>query len=265
VLLPIHHPVRLAAEVVAVDHLSRGRLILGLGRGFSRPLFEGFGIDPAEKRDRFDDSLDVLLELFRGRPARLEGGPFEAGPLAPTSARELPLQRPHPPLAVAAFGPKGLQQAARRGLPYLASPMEPLDLIAENHRRHRSELPPGFDPDSLPVAVMRTVFVARDRGEAERALAALDREQRLPPGRPLPRALARVAAAPAAERVVIGELDGVIEQLHRYREQVGLDLLIVRAQIAGVDEAARRRSLDDLVEHVMPALRASSRVPHATT
>lgn len=258
VLLPIHHPVRLAAEVVALDHLSKGRLILGLGRGFSKPLFEGFGIDPTEKRDRFDESLDIMLRVFRGEQPRVGGGPFEVGPLAPMGIAERPLQRPHPPLAVAAFGPKGLRQAARRGLPYLASPMEPFDLIAENHVRHRADLPEGFDAESLPVAVMRTVFVARDRSEADRALAALAREQRMPPGRKLPSVLARAASAPIEDRVVIGEIEEVTERLARYRDEIGLDLLIVRPQVAGIDHAARRRSLEDLVGRVLPALRGSA-------
>ena len=261
VLLPIHHPVRLAAEAIAVDQLSGGRLILGLGRGFSPPLFAAFGIDPADKRDRFDESLDAMLRVFRGEEAGLAGGPFDAGPLAPTrtqAANGSPGprdERPHPPLGVAAFGRKGLAQAARRGLPYLASPMEPFDLIAENHAHHRSMLPAGCDAAALPVPVMRTVFVAETRSEAEQALGAHARESRMPTGRKLPPALARAAAAPPEERVVIGELGEVIDRLARQREAIGLDLLIVRPQVAGVDEGARRRSFERIVEEVGPVLR----------
>ncbi len=253
VLLPIHHPVRLAAEVVAVDRLSGGRLILGLGRGFSPPLFSAFGIDPADKRDRFDESLDAMLRVFSGEAAELHGGPFDAGPLAPN--RLDASVGASPPLGVAAFGKKGLAQAARRGLPYLASPMEPFDLIAENHAHHRSMLPSEVEAATLPVPVMRTVFVAETRDEAGRALAAHARENRMPAGRKLPPALARAAAAPPEERVVIGELAEVIDRLAGQREAIGLDLLIVRPQVVGVDEAARRRSFDRIVEDVAPALR----------
>ncbi|MDH4017288.1 MAG: LLM class flavin-dependent oxidoreductase [Actinomycetota bacterium] len=258
VLLPIHHPVRLAAEAIAVDQLSGGRLILGLGRGFSPPLFAAFGIDPAEKRDLFDESLDAILRVFRGQRAELSEGPFDAGPLAPDRSDASARQRPHPPLGVAAFGKKGLTQAARRGLPYLASPMEPFDLIAENHAHHRSELPGDVDADELPVPVMRTVFVAESQTEADAALAAHARESRMPSGRKLPPALARAAAAPPEDRVVIGCLDDVTRRLARYREAIGLDLLIVRPQVAGVDEHARRRSFERLVDDVLPALRGTS-------
>ena len=63
-LIPIHHPLRIAEEVAALDHLSRGRTIIGLGRGFRAPLFSAFGIDPSTKRDRFDAALEEVLHLI---------------------------------------------------------------------------------------------------------------------------------------------------------------------------------------------------------
>jgi alkanesulfonate monooxygenase SsuD/methylene tetrahydromethanopterin reductase-like flavin-dependent oxidoreductase (luciferase family) len=120
-------------------------------------------------------------------------------------------------------------------------------------------LPGDVDAASLPVPVMRTVFIAESRAEADRALAAQARESRVPSGRKLPRALARAAAAPPEQRVVIGEAGDVVERLARYREQIGLDLLIVRPQVAGIDEKARRRSFDRIVEEVWPALAATAK------
>jgi len=136
--------------------------------------------------------------------------------------------------------------------------MEPFDLIAENHAHHRAMLPRGVDAAALPVPVMRTVFVADDRAQAEDALAAHARESRMPRGGRLPRALARAASAPPEQRVVIGELAEVIDRLAHWRDALRLDLLIVRPQVAGVDERARRRSFDRIVGDVAPALAAST-------
>ncbi|MCA9511602.1 MAG: LLM class flavin-dependent oxidoreductase, partial [Myxococcales bacterium] len=96
VLLPIHEPLALADEVAALDRASRGRVVLGLGRGFREPLFRAFGVDPKSKRARFDACLDAMLDAWAGG--------------ADGSVRA-PWQHPHPPLAVAAFGPLGLAQA----------------------------------------------------------------------------------------------------------------------------------------------------------
>ncbi|MFP6654371.1 MAG: LLM class flavin-dependent oxidoreductase, partial [Myxococcota bacterium] len=148
-LLPLHPPEQIAAEIAALDQLSGGRLLIGLGRGFNRKMLDAFEVPPAEKRDRFDAALDRMLALWA------EGNRIHSA-LATH-------QKPHPPLAVAAFGPKGLAQAARHGLPYLASPVETLDQIAENQAQHRAQL---SSEEPLPLSlIMRTVFVSQDQAE----------------------------------------------------------------------------------------------------
>jgi alkanesulfonate monooxygenase SsuD/methylene tetrahydromethanopterin reductase-like flavin-dependent oxidoreductase (luciferase family) len=237
-LISIHDPQRVAREVAVLDRLSGGRVVLGLGRGFEPAVLRAFGVEPRTKRDRFDDALDAMLASW----ARAGGGADDPGPA----------QRPHPPLFVAAFGPKGLAQAARRGLPYLASPLESLDGVAHNFARHASGLPPTVAPGSLPVAVMRTVHVAGDGAEAQRVREAVASEfADLAVRATGP--LARAAAGAADERVLVGEAPAVVEGIRRYRERLGLDLLVVRAA-ARTSERERRASLERLVAQVLPAL-----------
>ena len=258
-LLPIRPPLRVAEEVAALDRISGGRVILGLGRGFRAPLFAAFGIDAATKRDRFDAALDLMLARWAGESVQLEDTLFagDGGEGAlddPNSA--IPHQRPHPPLAVAAFGRKGLLQASRRALPYLASPLEPLDLIEENLSFHREHLPPGIDAGSIVVPVMRTVYVAASDAEASRVYAALEKENRAvrPPGTKLPASLARAAAAGVEDRAVVGLRNEVIDQLSRYRERIGVDLLVARPQVGAASTAEREAALERLASEVMPAL-----------
>ncbi len=226
-LLPIHHPRQLAEDVATLDAISGGRVVLGLGRGFRAPLFSGFGIDGASKRDLFDQCLEQILAAWKGRC---------------------------PPMAVAAFGRKGLAQAARYGLPYLASPIESLDLLEENLRFYREQLHQSIDAGSLAVPVMRTVHVAQDDAEAANVLASLEAEnRRMLQGR-VPKALGRAAAAGVSERAIIGTREQVVEQIGRYRERLGLDLLIARVEVAGASPEQRVASLVRLVEEVLPAL-----------
>ena len=94
-VLPLHHPVRLAEAAATVDQLSGGRLDLGIGRGYQPGEFRGFGVDIAEKHDRFAEALDVLRPLWStegpvshsGRLLVLRGRlpPAPSGP-APASA-----------------------------------------------------------------------------------------------------------------------------------------------------------------------------------
>jgi alkanesulfonate monooxygenase SsuD/methylene tetrahydromethanopterin reductase-like flavin-dependent oxidoreductase (luciferase family) len=246
-LVSIHHPLRVAEEVSVLDALSRGRVWLGVGRGFRTPLFAGFGVEARAKRDRFDEALDALIAAWSGEPLVLDGRHFDTGGREVRAALR-PVQRPHPPLLVAAFGRKGLRQAARRGLPYLASPLEPLDLLVENHAFHREELARPLAGDGAKAPVMRTVHVAGDDLEAARVHAGLEAEaSRRPPGR-LPPALARAAAGGVDDRAIVGTRERVADRIALYRERVGMDLLVARTAVPGADAAAQAASLERLAE-----------------
>jgi alkanesulfonate monooxygenase SsuD/methylene tetrahydromethanopterin reductase-like flavin-dependent oxidoreductase (luciferase family) len=196
-LLPLHHPLRVAAETATLDALSGGRLWLGLGRGFRAPAFEGFEVEAARKRDRFDEALDALLAAWSGEPVTLAGAHFAARDGARLRVGLRPVQRPHPPLVVAAFGRKGLLQAARRGLPYLASPLETLAALAQNYalwRDHRE----GDAAPAVRAPVMRTVFVAGDDAEAESVRAPPRRGRSRPARRPRSHARRKVRSPTAS-------------------------------------------------------------------
>ena len=242
-LLPLHPPEEIAAEIATLDQISGGRLLIGLGRGFQKPMLEAFGVPLAEKRDRFDDALDQILDLWRDHNGRDGRTALQT------------TQRPHPPLAVAAFGPKGLAQAARRALPYLASPVETFDQIAENHARHREGLPePGGEVLRL---ALRTVFVHENPSVLEAARASLEAEMA---GRRkgMPKAVNDAMEAPLDERAILGTPDFVRERLGEIQSQLGLDLLVARPQLSDIDRSDAERSLRLLSEEVWPAVTAAS-------
>lgn len=140
-VLPFHEPVELAEQYAMVDHLTGGRLNLGVGSGYIPMEFEGFGVDPLAKRELFDQGLETILAAFEGREIRAN----RAGAV-PVHVNVRPLQRPHPPLWIAVQRREAIPHVARRGLsvafvPYatLASPAE----LAEEVREYRSHLPAG--------------------------------------------------------------------------------------------------------------------------
>ena len=65
-VLPFRDPRTVAEDYALLDQLSGGRLILGVGSGYLKHEFAGFGRDPAEKRDRFDENLALVKRLIRG-------------------------------------------------------------------------------------------------------------------------------------------------------------------------------------------------------
>ena len=244
-LLPMRHPLLVAEEVSVLDRLSGGRLILGVGRGFRPALFEAFDVPAHEKRDRFESALAAMQAAWRGEPvARLHS---EGGSRAPIRLTPRPQQQPHPPIWVAAFGPKALAQAGRLNLPYLASPLESLSRLAENHELHRAARPEDLREQPLAVPVIRTVFVTRDAACARRVRAGLASQARA-----LAKGAARGLPSPAAtapeEWALVGDPDAVARELERYRDRIGLTHLIARIQAPGATSREANESVRMLAE-----------------
>jgi alkanesulfonate monooxygenase SsuD/methylene tetrahydromethanopterin reductase-like flavin-dependent oxidoreductase (luciferase family) len=222
-LLPLRNPVQAAEQVAVLDQLSGGRVILGVGRGYAPPMLRAFEVDPRNKRALFENRLSLMIDAWSGVPVVDADG-------TTLSLDPLPVQRPHPPVWVAAFGPKALEQAGRLGLPYLASPVETLQDLERNYTRHRDAVAAAGHPPPAEVPVMRTVFVsdnARETAELrERVHGEALKTGRLP------------ADAIATDWALIGEAGFVTECAQEYRERLGVTHLIVtRLRISGVDRA----------------------------
>src|SRR5579883_819985 len=113
-LLPMYHPVRLIEEICMLDNLTDGRLQVGVGRGVSPLEHRFWGIDTTEARDRFEETLAILVEglthsrlSYSGRFYRFDDLPLELAPK----------QRPYPPFWYAG----NVEYAARHGMNFLGS------------------------------------------------------------------------------------------------------------------------------------------------
>jgi alkanesulfonate monooxygenase SsuD/methylene tetrahydromethanopterin reductase-like flavin-dependent oxidoreductase (luciferase family) len=240
-LLPVRHPLHVAAEVAVLDRLSGGRVILGVGRGFRRALFDAFDVPPAEKRDRFEVALGIIRDAWQGRPVVAGNG--EAS--APVTLSPRPLQTPHPPVWVAAFGPKALAQAGRLGLPYLASPMESMSQLEANYAAHRETLAANHGDARLAVPVMRTVFAHTDPELLRRVRDGLAKEAAALERAASP-AIRRAGSASLGDRVLVGEPEEVASGIERYREKLGMTHLVVRSPVPAACEEEVVESLQHL-------------------
>jgi len=228
-VLPIRHPVAVAEEVATLDQLAEGRLILGLGRGFSDDLFKVFAIDPKLKRTLFKQSLSTMLAAWEGQPLSDDSN----ARLSP-----MPFQSPSPRLWIAAFGPLALKQAAAFGCPYLASPMESFEALQSNLTRYRAALADSAQPEPKVVPVMRTVFVTESLSLAEKVKQSLTEEMR-------GRAEANSHDEPA---FIVGSAQHVVEVLGRYQEKLGMNYLIARGRIRGINEQQQLASHEALLK-----------------
>jgi alkanesulfonate monooxygenase SsuD/methylene tetrahydromethanopterin reductase-like flavin-dependent oxidoreductase (luciferase family) len=134
VVLPWHDPMRVAEQVVMLDHFSNGRFIFGIGRGLGRVEFEGFGVNQEESRDRFTEAAQMILE-------GLEQGFCEyQGKYVKQVRREL---RPRPFKSfrgrtyAAAVSPESSIIMAKLGIGILIIPQKPWELVAKELSDYR--------------------------------------------------------------------------------------------------------------------------------
>ena len=151
-VLPYRNPVTLAAELAALDVLSEGRLILGVGSGWMREEFEAIGIDPKERGARTDEHIQVLKTLWRDDPASFDGRftNFENLVLATTPHRE-----GGPPIWVGGNTEPGMRRALRHGDGWHAFELYPEDMPEINAELERIGAEEDRDPAELEISVVR--------------------------------------------------------------------------------------------------------------
>ena len=113
VSLPYHHPFTVAARIVQLDHLTRGRAMLGVGPGALPSDAMMLGIDPATQRDRMDEATGVIQRLLRGETVTHKSDWFE---LNEARLQILPLQDELPMVSASSVSPAGMKVAGKYGI-----------------------------------------------------------------------------------------------------------------------------------------------------
>ena len=128
VVLPWHDPIRVAEQVALLDHVSNGRVILGLGRGLARIEYDGFRLDQNEGRNLFVEYAELVLNA-------LENGYMEGGKFTRQPRREI---RPRPARSfkgrtyAAAVSPESMPIMAKLGVGLLVIPQKPWDAVKKD-------------------------------------------------------------------------------------------------------------------------------------
>jgi F420-dependent oxidoreductase-like protein len=221
------HPSELAKVVVTADHMSGGRIDLGLGAGWHAREHAAYGFPFASTRTRMDvldEQLQVILGAWGEGPFSFTGQHYK---LEDLEAQPKPVQRPHPPVIMGGnAGPRAAALAARYADEYNTAFPTLEDIRERRERIHRACAEAGRDP--LPFSVMTAVLVGRD--EAELRDRAGRRAEKMGMDGP-----ALLDDPPASW--VVGTVDRATEQLLALRE-------------AGVDRVMCQQLVHEDVDHV---------------
>jgi len=152
-VLPVNDPIRLAEDIAALDLISHGRVSFGAGRGYQPHEFAGFNVDLETTKERFWECLAVIRRAWTEEQFSFHGQFYHYDNIA---LLPQPVQKPTPPIWIAAASPGSAEEAARRGYAFSAAPFASgpsPEEVADQLRRYRQAYRTaghGEPPEDIP-------------------------------------------------------------------------------------------------------------------
>jgi len=267
--LPYHHPFMLADRLVLLDHLTRGRLMIGVGPGALPSDAFMMGIDPVRQRDMMEESLEAILALFAGEePVSMETDWFR---LVKARLQLRPYQRPFPEVAVAAqVSPAGPRAAGRFGCSLLsigatsAGGFDVLGLHWDVMEERAAEFGTTIDRSKWRLVGPMHIADTKEQAIADVAFGLdewVDYFQRvaaLPLAPDTTNHETLVDALNASGFAVIGTVEDAIKQVERLRQQSkGFGTFLLMGH-EWADTAATRHSYELIARYVAPQFQGTS-------
>ena len=256
ILVPLHNPVDMAESVATMDAICDGRFIFGVGIGYRDEEFAAFNIKSNERVPRLRESLELMKMLWTQEEVEYDGEYYQLPKVKPVTR---PVQKPHPPIWVAANNDVAIRRAARWGYPWFINPHATMSTIARQIAVYNAEIDRvgQTPPDAMPM--FREMYVADDRAtayaESRRyleskyaAYASWGQDKALPGEESFTIPFEDLAR----DRFLIGSPDDIADEIRRYRDDLGANYIIFRMQWPGLPQEQVIRQLETLGEAVIP-------------
>jgi len=162
-LLPLLNPVDLAEQVATLDHISEGRIILGLGLGYRPEECEAFGTRMSQRGARHTEALGLMKRLWTEDEVTHHGKYFHVTGAKPTAK---PYQKPYPKIWLAGMSDPAIKRIGREGDILFIGPAQPKDMIRHQIDLFHETLEENGHPIPEDMVVVREFFCAGSRDEA---------------------------------------------------------------------------------------------------
>jgi alkanesulfonate monooxygenase SsuD/methylene tetrahydromethanopterin reductase-like flavin-dependent oxidoreductase (luciferase family) len=180
--MSLHHPIRFAEQMAMIDNLSKGRLIVGLGRGTAYNIYDyrGYGIDPHEAEERLLESEQIMFKAWTTQNLQHHGKYWD---ISLPILRPACYTKPHPFTIRACSGQQSMLEMARQGRPFLMN-VQTDEITKQRMSLYRKTMHDhGFDDAAVAAAVdetwvWRNIFIAETDAQAQRIGVPLFEEQR---------------------------------------------------------------------------------------
>ena len=260
ILLPLHHPVRVAEDVITLDLVSKGRVILGVGIGYQAADFRAFNVLMEHRVALFEEGVEILRKCWSGEAFSFRGKHYT---LEDVQIRPRPFQRPGPPLWIGASVPAALRRAGLLADAFVGTPSTSLESAVRLVEAYKPAAREAGRP--AQVVMMRDAWVAPTRAEAEavygpEVMAAYQYywQQRLSEFRGIPPGTEFTLQNLAPDRLIVGDPESCVREFHRWREATGADYFLLRLRHAHSGGPAHEKIMDAITlfgDRVLPYCR----------
>ncbi len=258
-LINLHNPVYVAETVATLDTIARGNFVFGVGLGYRGVEFDAFRVPKGSRVARFEECLDLVRRLLSGEAVTHES---DVCKLDGVRMNIRPVQRPAPPVWIAANSDAAVRRAARLGDAWFVNPHSTMDTIRRQMELYRTELEAAGKPFPKELPVIKEIFCAKDRATAlelagpylagkYKDYASWGQDDAMPEDETFDQSFDDLIRG----RFVLGSPEECYEQLRPYWEEVGANHLVFRTHWAGMPLATALHSMRMISDELLPALR----------
>jgi probable F420-dependent oxidoreductase len=259
-LMPLHDPIRIAEDAAVVDLISKGRLILGIGLGYRKEEFEGYGRSLKERKGRMEESIEILQKSWSDETFSFDGKYYK---VKDANVTPKPVQKSIP-IWIGAFTEPAIRRAARIGAPLYVPAIGTIPLIKNLFDLHSSLLEEyGRDPEDYEKPLVREFYISDKKKEkvwedikeyityTAKGYAQwgsmVDYSGNLisDPTDPIIYDIVK-------DQSIIGTPEECVETIKEYKENLPIDNLICRFKFPGIGHQEAMRSMKLFVDKVMP-------------
>lgn len=232
-LLGLRHPVTVASELASLDVLNEGKSFFAFGLGYRDDELNAFNLTKNQRFNRFVEGVEIVKKLWTEDGVNYQGKAFK---LKNVSVDPKPLQKPRPPIWLAANTDAAVERAARIGDGWMIGPHSAIDELQRQVELCRNAWSAAGKAGAPAVPIIRETFVAKTRKEAvEKARPCMEQlyraiyvkwkqnEAMSDPGE-LSWAFDKLARG----RFILGSPEECLDQIKEYEGRLGVSYMLPR-------------------------------------
>ncbi|HWO41465.1 MAG TPA: LLM class flavin-dependent oxidoreductase [Candidatus Eisenbacteria bacterium] len=232
-LLGLRHPVTVASELASLDVLNGGRSFVAFGLGYRDEELRAFRLEKSGRFRRFVEGVEIVKRLWVEDHVTFAGREFH---IEDVTVDPKPLQKPRPPIWIAASSDAAVQRAARIGDGWIVGPHSAIEELERQVDLFRSAWTAAGKNGNPEIPIIRETFVAKNRREAvEKARPCLEQLYRSiyvkwkqNEAMTDPNELRWDFDRLAKHRFILGSPEECVDQIREYRARLGTNYMLVR-------------------------------------